>query len=74
MFWKDTENELTVKDLRSGNISDDDIRNNGREAVWEMLETKFYKGRELRGSGIGSCQKYLYENPAGVKQTHGDFV
>lgn len=74
MFWKDTENELTVKDLRAGNISEDDIRNNGREAVWEMLEEQFYKGHELKGSGIGSCQFFLYENPAGVKQTHGDYV
>ena len=74
MFWKDTENELTIKDLREGNIADDDIRNNGREAVWKMLEAQFYKGHELKGSGIGSCQQFLYENPAGVKQTHGDYV
>jgi hypothetical protein len=74
MFWKDTENELTISDLREGNISEDDIRNNGREAVWEMLEDEFYKGHELKGSGIGSCQKFLYDNPAGVKQTHGDYV
>lgn len=74
MFWKDTEKELSIQDLREGNISEDDIRNNGREAIWEMLETQFYKGHELRGSGIGSCQKFLYENPAGVKQTHGDYV
>ncbi|MBQ1409225.1 MAG: O-antigen ligase family protein [Bacteroidales bacterium] len=74
MFWKDTENELTVQDIREGNISEDDIRNNGRKAIWEMLETQFYKGKEMKGSGIGSCQKFLYDNPAGVKQTHGDFV
>lgn len=74
MFWKDTENELTIADLREGNISEDDIRNNGREALWKMLEAQLYKGHELRGSGIGSCQRVLYENPAGVKQTHGDYV
>lgn len=74
MFWKDTENELTIQDLREGNISEEEIRNNGREAIWEMLEAQFYKGHELRGSGIGSCQKFLYDNPAGVKQTHGDYV
>lgn len=74
MFWKDTDNELTVQDLREGNISQDDIRNNGREATWKMLEKQFYIGHELKGSGIGSCQKFLYDNPAGVKQTHGDFI
>lgn len=74
MFWKDTGNELTIQDLREGNISENEIRNNGREALWKILESQFYKGHELKGSGIGSCQKYLYDNPAGVKQTHGDFV
>ena len=74
MFWKDSENELTVQDLREGNISEDDIRNNGRKAIWTMLRSEFYNGHELKGSGIGSCQKYLYENPAMVKQTHGDYV
>ncbi len=74
MFWKDTENELTISDVRSGAITSDDIRNNGREALWEILENEYYIGHEMRGSGIGSCQKYLYENPAIVKQTHGDYV
>ena len=75
MFWRETsEKEVTIQDLREGNISEDDIRNNGREAIWELLELEFYKGHELRGSGIGSCQKFLYDNPAGVKQTHGDYV
>ncbi len=75
MFWKETdEKEVTIQDLREGNIAEDDIRNNGREAIWEMLEYEFYKGHELKGSGIGSCQKFLYDNPAGVKQTHGDYV
>lgn len=74
MFWKDTENELTVQDIREGNISQDDIRNNGRKNLWEMLEANLYVGHELKGSGIGSCQKLLYENPAIVKQTHGDYI
>lgn len=74
MFWKDTENELSISDVRSGTITSDDIRNNGREALWEVLENKFYVGHEMKGSGIGSCQKYLYENPEVVKQSHGDYV
>lgn len=74
MFWKDTENTLTIQDLREGNISEDDIRNNGREAAWALLEGMFFKGKELKGSGIGSCQKFLYEQPGMVKQTHGDYV
>lgn len=73
MFWKDTENELTIQDLREGNISEDDIRNNGRKATWEMLKSEFYYGHELKGSGIGSVQKLLYDLP-GVKQAHGDYI
>ncbi len=74
MFWKDTENELSVQDIREGNISQDDIRNNGRENLWNILENNFYVGHELKGSGIGSCQKFLYENPLIANQTHGDYT
>ncbi len=74
MFWKDTENELTISDVRAGTIEEDDIRNNGRKALWASLEAEFYQGHEMRGSGIGSCQKYLYDRPNMVKQSHGDFV
>ncbi len=76
MFWKTDEagEKVTVQDLREGNISEDDIRNNGRKALWKMLEANFYKGHELKGSGIGSCQYYLYEHLNGVKQTHGDYI
>ncbi len=73
MFWKDTESELTIQDLREGNISEDDIRNNGREALWMILKQEFYVGKELKGSGIGTCQKFLYES-SGVKQIHGDYI
>lgn len=76
MFWKEGETgeTVTVQDLREGNISEDDIRNNGREALWKILETNFYRGHELKGSGIGSCQWFLYEFYDGVKQTHGDYI
>lgn len=77
MFWREAETgqTVTIQDLREGNITEDDIRNNGREAVWEMLEEEFYVGRELKGSGIGSCQKFLYEAGGNVvKQTHGDYI
>lgn len=76
MFWRETEkNEtLTVSDLRHGNIEDEDIRDNGRNALWKVLSSNFYEGRELQGSGIGSCQYFLYEMLSGVKQTHGDYI
>ncbi|MBQ9639465.1 MAG: O-antigen ligase family protein [Bacteroidales bacterium] len=74
MFWRDTEQQLSIGDLREGNITEEDIRNNGRKALWETLEYNFYKGRELKGSGIGSCQLFLYGNPDIAKQTHGDYI
>ena len=74
MFWKDTEQEISMSDLYNGNVSEEDIRNNGREALWGMLEDQFYKGHELTGSGLGCCQWLLYSNPDIVKQTHGDYI
>ena len=74
MFWKDTENTVSISSLRAGDISDDEIRDNGRKVLWKTLEDNLYEGRELMGSGIGSCQWYLYTFYAGVKQTHGDYV
>ncbi len=76
MFWREHETKevVTVQDLREGNITDEDIRDNGRKALWGILETNFYKGHEMKGSGIGTCQYFLYEHYAGVKQTHGDYI
>src|SRR5574344_1740985 len=76
MFWTEDGKgkTFTVEDLKSGNISEEDIRNNGREATWELLKEEFYYGHEMQGSGIGSCQKFLYEHEAMVKQTHGDYI
>ncbi|MDY5969776.1 MAG: O-antigen ligase family protein [Bacteroidales bacterium] len=74
MFWKDTDNSITLSTLQSGAITDEDIRDNGRKTLWSNLEQQFYDGHELTGSGIGSCQWYLYTFYAGVKQTHGDYV
>ena len=74
MFWKDTNRELTIQDLRYGNITTDDIRYNGRKALWKMLSKEFYRGHEMTGSGIGSCQKFLYEYPGTIKQPHNDYV
>ncbi len=76
MFWREheTNKTVTVQDLREGNIQDEDIRDNGRRALWSLLEANFYEGRELTGSGIGSCQYFLYESYIGVKQTHGDYT
>ncbi len=76
MFWRETEaqEEVTIQDLRAGNIEDEDIRDNGRKALWEVLESNFYDGREMKGTGIGSCQYFLYEYYSGVKQTHGDYI
>lgn len=77
MFWREGEKntEVTISDLREGNLTDEDIRSNGRFALWKTLETNFYKGHELKGSGIGSCQYFLYNaGISGVKQTHGDYI
>jgi hypothetical protein len=76
MFWRESEKGevVTIRDLKEGNIKEEDIRNNGREALWDILSSNFYDGHKLKGSGIGSCQYFLYEMFTGVKQTHGDYI
>lgn len=74
MFWKDTKRELRIQDLREGNITSDDIRYNGRRAIWRMLDKEFYIKHKVKGSGIGSCQMYLYKSSGTVKQPHNDYV
>lgn len=74
MFFNDN---VTITDFMEGNIEEENINTNSRSAMWEILENKFYKDHEIVGSGTGSVQAYMYDNPKeffGLKVPHGDFV
>lgn len=67
---------VSIEQLQRGEISKDDINSNARFGMWEHLETRFYEGKELTGSGIGSVQNYMYSNFVfgGLTVPHNDYV
>lgn len=73
MFKSD---EITLSDFIDGRVDKDDINSNARFAMWEYFERRFYHGRELQGSGTGSCQNHFYNNFlfGGLKVMHSDIV
>lgn len=67
---------VSIEQFQRGEISKDDINSNARFAMWEHLENRFYEGKELIGSGIGSVQHYMYNNFVfgGLTAPHSDYV
>lgn len=67
---------VSIEQFQRGEISKDDINSNARFGMWEHLENRFYEGKELTGSGIGSVQNYMYSNFVfgGLKVPHNDYV
>lgn len=74
MFFSDE--GKSISQLQEGKISMVDINTNGRFAMWEVLLNKFYKNKEIIGSGTGNTQKFFYSNFAfgGIKVSHNDYV
>lgn len=74
-MFKDSKN-VSIEQFQQGELSKDDIESNARFAMWEHLENRFYDGKELTGSGIGSVQNYMYSNFVfgGLKVPHNDYV
>ena len=67
----------SVEQLQSGGITKDDINSNGRFAMWDWSLDKFYKNKELTGTGTGSLQETFYSlrHPFGsIKICHNDYV
>jgi hypothetical protein len=73
MFFDDN---VTIEQFQAGKISQKNINTNAREYMWKQLESKFYEGHELIGSGTGSVQNYMYNNFVfgGLTVPHSDFV
>lgn len=67
----------SIKELQDGNISADDINSNGRFAMWEWSLNKFYRDKELIGTGTGNLQETFYalRHPFGtIRICHNDYV
>lgn len=67
---------VSIEQFQRGEITKDDINSNARFGMWEHLENRFYDGKELTGSGVGSVQNYMYSNFVfgGLKVPHNDYV
>lgn len=76
MFKKEGTNK-DISMLQSGEISKDDIDSNGRFAMWEWSMDKFFKNKELQGTGTGNLQETFYalRHPFGsIRICHNDYV
>lgn len=71
MFNKES---VTMQDFFEGRLSKDDINSNARFAMWQYFENKFYRGRELQGSGTGTTQQHFYTHHlfGGLRVLHSD--
>lgn len=67
---------VSIEQFQRGEITKEDINSNARFGMWEHLENRFYEGKELTGSGVGSVQNYMYSNFVfgGLKVPHNDYV
>ena len=73
MFKDDT---VTLTDFMNGKVNQDNIESNARFAMWEYFEERFYKDKEIQGSGTGAAQHHFYNNFlfGGLKVLHSDIV
>ena len=74
MFYDDS---TSVSQLQNGEIGKDNIDSNGRFAMWEWSMDRYYKDRELVGSGTGTLQEAFYSlrHPFGtIRIVHCDYV
>lgn len=74
MFFNDK--GKNIENLQGGEISISDINSNGRFNMWESLLHKFYHKKEVRGSGTGNTQHFMYSNHVfgGLKVPHNDYI
>lgn len=75
MFYGD--DNVSIAQLESGDLSIDDINTNGRLAVWEWSTERFFVGHEMLGSGTSNLQEVFYslKHPFGtIKIVHNDYV
>lgn len=70
-------NSANTSQLRSSEISTENINSNGRFAMWEWSLKHFYEGKELTGTGTGNLQETFYalRHPFGtIRIVHSDYV
>lgn len=78
-FFGEDAGTVTATDIVQGDaLSMDNMDTSGRNATWELILDEFYKGHELRGSGLGVAKHYLLnlwkKNMIAVGLIHNDYV
>ena len=79
-FGEDAGKVSASEIVQGGAMSMDNISDNGREATWETILDRFYKGHEVIGSGLGVAisdlkARYLAKDPLGFAGLiHNDYV
>lgn len=78
-FFGENAGTVTATDIVQGDaLSMDNMDTSGRNATWELILDEFYKGHELRGSGLGVAKHYLLnlwkKNMIAVGLIHNDYV
>lgn len=78
-FFGEDAGTVTATDIVQGDaLSMENMDTSGRNATWELILNKFYKGHEWRGSGLGVAKNYLLElwlkKAIAVGLIHNDYV
>lgn len=77
-FFGEDAGSISASDIVQGNaLSQENIQTNGRSETWEMIMEQFYKGHEVKGSGLGMSTAYLkdlYVKTGSVALLHNDYV
>lgn len=78
-FFGEDAGTVSATDIVQGNaLSMDNIETSGREYTWELILDEFYRGHELKGSGLSMSKSYLLnaflKKEIGIGLIHNDYV
>ena len=78
-FFGEDAGTVSATDIVQGDaLSMENIETSGRESTWELILDEFYRGHELKGSGLSMSKSYLLnaflEKEIGVGLIHNDYV
>lgn len=78
-FFGEDAGTVSATDIVQGNaLSLDNIETSGREYTWELILDKFYRGHELKGSGLSIAKSHLLNaflnREIGIGLIHNDYV
>lgn len=78
-FFGDDAGTVSASDIVQGDaMSLENIETSGREYTWELILDEFYRGHELKGSGLSMSKSYLLnaflKKEIGIGLIHNDYV